>query len=72
MKLVGGKSFEIGEEGRLNTFVTISFDNNTLFREGLSRGKVGADGYTRQDFYKNAYQYNTNTTAMGSFNYRIN
>ena len=72
VKLVGGKSFEIGEEGRLNTFVTISFDNNTLFREGLSRGKVGADGYTRQDFYKNAYQYNTNTTAMGSFNYRIN
>ena len=72
VKLVGGKSFEIGEEGRLNTFVTISFDNNTLFREGLSRGKVGADGYTRQDFYKNAYQYNTNTTAMGSFNYRVN
>ena len=72
VKLVGGKSFEIGEEGRLNTFVTIGFDNNTLFREGLSRGKVGADGYTRQDFYKNAYQYNTNTTAMGSFNYRIN
>jgi hypothetical protein len=72
VKLVGGKSFEIGEEGRLNTFVTISFDNNTLFREGLSRGKVSADGYTRQDFYKNAYQYNTNTTAMGSFNYRIN
>ena len=72
VRLVGGKSFEIGEEGRLNTFVTLSFDNNTLFREGLSRGKVGADGYTRQDFYKNSSQYNTNTTAMGSFNYRIN
>ena len=40
--------------------------------KGLSRGKVGADGYTRQDFYKTSYQYNTNTTAMGSFNYRIN
>ena len=72
VRLVGGKSFEIGKEGRLNTFVTLSFDNNTLFREGLSRGKVGADGYTRQDFYKNSSQYNTNTTAMGSFNYRIN
>jgi hypothetical protein len=71
IKLNGGKSFEIGE-GRLNTFITLSFDNNTLYREGLSRGKVGADGYTRQNFYKNAYQYNTNTTAMGSFNYRIN
>ncbi|MDB2394363.1 carboxypeptidase-like regulatory domain-containing protein [Flavobacteriaceae bacterium] len=71
IKLNGGKSFEIGE-GRLNTFITLSFDNNTLYREGLSRGKVGADGYTRQNFYKNAFQYNTNTTAMGSFNYRIN
>jgi hypothetical protein len=71
IKLNGGKSFEIGE-GRLNTFITLSFDNNTLYREGLSRGKVGADGYTRQNFYKNANQYNTNTTAMGSFNYRIN
>lgn len=72
IKLNGGKSFDIGNEGRLNTFFTIGFDNNTLFREGLSRGKVGADGYTRQDFYKTSYQYNTNTTAMGSFNYRIN
>ena len=72
IKLGAGKSFEVGKEGRLNTFITLSFDNNTLFREGLSRGKVGADGYTRQNFYKKTFEYSTNTTAMGSFNYRIN
>lgn len=72
IKLDAGKSFDVGNEGQFNTFITLSFDNNTLFKEGLSRGKVGADGYTRQNFYKNAFQYNTNTTAMGSFSYRIN
>lgn len=72
IKLTGGKAFTLGEEGRLSAFITLNFDNNTFFKEGPSRGKVGADGYTRQDFYKNAYQYNTNTTAMGSFNWRIN
>ena len=72
IKINGGRSFEVGETGRLNSFITLSFDNNTLFREGLSRGKVGADGYTRQDFFRNTYQYKTNSTAMGSLNYRIN
>ena len=72
IKLGAGKSFEVGKEGRFNSFITLSFDNNTLFKEGLSRGKVGADGYTRQNFYKKTFQYSTNTTAMGSFNYRIN
>ena len=68
----GGRSFEIGEEGRLNAFFTVGFDNSNTFNSGLNRGKIGADGYTRQDFNKDSYSYTTNTTAMGVLNYRMN
>ena len=72
LNINGGRSFELGEEGRLNTFFTLGFDNSSTFNSGVSRGKVGADGYTRQDFKKDRYSYNTNTTAMGVLNYRMN
>tara|TARA_B110000027_G_scaffold14219_1_gene13902 strand:- start:1464 stop:4232 length:2769 start_codon:yes stop_codon:yes gene_type:complete len=68
----GGRSFELGEEGRLNAFFTVGFDNSSTFNSGLNRGKIGADGYTRQDFNKDSYSYLTNTTAMGVLNYRMN
>ncbi|MDC1472228.1 TonB-dependent receptor [Flavobacteriaceae bacterium] len=68
----GGRSFELGEEGRLNAFFTAGFDNSSTFNSGLNRGKIGADGYTRQDFNKDSYSYTTNTTAMGVLNYRMN
>ena len=72
LNINGGRSFELGEEGRLNAFFTLGFDNSSSFNSGNSRGKVGADGYTRQDFKKDSYSYNTNTTAMGVLNYRMN
>ena len=72
LNINGGRSFELGEEGRLNAFFTLGFDNASSFNSGVSRGKVGADGYTRQDFKKDSYSYNTNTTAMGVLNYRMN
>ena len=72
LNINGGRSFELGEEGRLNTFFTIGFDNSSSFNSGANRGKIGADGYTRQDFKKDSYSYSTNTTAMGVLNYRMN
>ncbi len=72
LSINGGRSFELGEEGRLNAFFTVGFDNSSTFNSGLNRGKIGADGYTRQDFNKDSYSYTTNTTAMGVLNYRMN
>ena len=56
----------------MNAFFTVGFDNSSTFNSGLNRGKIGADGYTRQDFNKDSYDYATNTTAMGVLNYRMN
>ncbi len=72
LNINGGRSFELGEEGRLNAFFTVGFDNSSNYNTGLNRGKIGADGYTRQDFEKTSYSYTTNTTAMGVLNYRLN
>jgi hypothetical protein len=72
LSINGGRSFELGEEGRLNAFFNVGFDNSSTFNSGLNRGKIGADGYTRQDFNKDSYGYATNTTAMGVLNYRTN
>jgi len=70
--LSGGKKFEIGDESSLSTFITASFDADNKFIEGVSRGSITAQGTVNSDFYKKSFKYNTNTTVMGTANYRIN
>lgn len=70
--LSGGKSFQIGEESSLSTFITASFDTNNNFVEGISRGSITAQGTINSDFYKRSFKHDTNTTVMGTVNYRIN
>ncbi|OCB77393.1 TonB-dependent receptor [Flavobacterium crassostreae] len=70
--LSGGKKFNIGEQGSLSTFITASFGTDSKFTEGVDRGSVTAQGLANSDFYKKSYKYSTNTTVMGSFNYKIN
>ena len=66
-----GKSFDIGEEGRLNFFATASFDNGYSYREGLTRS-INAQGVFNKDFHQENFTYTTNSTAMFNTNYRIN
>lgn len=66
-----GKSFNFGEEGRLNLFATASFDNGYEFREGINQ-TASAQGARQKSFYQEKFAYKTNSTGMFNANYRIN
>ncbi|MBP0902613.1 TonB-dependent receptor domain-containing protein [Mariniflexile gromovii] len=70
--LSGGKKFSLGDESNLSTFITASFDAENKYVEGIDRGNITAQGTINSDFYKKSYKHNTNTTVMGSADYRIN
>lgn len=70
--LKGGKSFEVGENGKLSLFATASFDNGYRYTEGVSRGNVTAAGVANKDLTFQNYKYNTNTTFMTNLGYKIN
>ena len=65
-----GKSFDVGDEGRLSFFITGSFDNAYKFFEGTETDYTNV---TKKSFPNvERYNYSTNTTAMGSVIYKIN
>ena len=66
-----GKSFNIGEDGKLSLFATASFDNGYEYREGLNRN-INAQGIYNKDYNHEKYTYRTNSTGMFNANYRIN
>ena len=70
--LSGGKRFNVGESSSIGTFLTASFDADNRYIEGYDRGSVTAQGTINSDFYKKSYKHNTNTTIMGSADYKIN
>lgn len=72
ISLSGGKKFNVGENGSIGTFITASFDNDNKYNEGVYRTNITAQGLANSDFYRKSYKYNTNTTVMGSANYKIN
>ncbi len=67
-----GRSFEVGEVGKINTFITASFKSDSKFREGVVRGGVDVQGDPRTDYAIESFSYDTNTTLMGTVNYKIN
>jgi hypothetical protein len=69
--LKAGKSFNIGEAGKLNLFATANFENGFEFREGINQS-VNAQGARLKSFNQERFSYNTNTTGMFNANYRIN
>lgn len=70
--LSGGKKFSIGENGSIGTFITASFDTDNKFTEGISRSNITAQGFANTDYYKKSYKFNTNSTVMGTADYKIN
>ena len=71
VRLLGGKSFNIGSEGRLNLFATAGFGNGYEYREGVNRD-VSAQGARIRWTDQARYGYNTNSTALFNANYRFN
>jgi CarboxypepD_reg-like domain/Outer membrane protein beta-barrel family/TonB-dependent Receptor Plug Domain len=70
----GGKSFDLGSNGKLNLFGTVSTGNEYFARsEGSAKGGVNESGVANKDFSAyNLISYNTNTTAMLNVGYKIN
>jgi len=71
--LTGGKSFRIGEQGKLNIFGTASFSNKYSFEDGFQRIVGTTNENIEVDYNKvKKYEYSTKTTGMLNVNYKIN
>lgn len=71
VRLLGGKSFNVGNEGRLNFFATASFGNGYEYREGINRD-VSAQGARIRWADQERFGYKTNTTGLFNAGYLIN
>ncbi len=71
VRLLGGRSFHLGGEGRLNFFATASFGNNYEHRQGINRD-VNAQGARRRWSDQERFGYKTNTTGLFNASYLIN
>jgi hypothetical protein len=70
--LRAGKSFNIGDNGKLSLFASASYDNNYTYKSGISRGAVTVQGLARRDFLFESFTYGTNTNLNGNVNYKLN
>lgn len=72
--LSGGKSFNMGSEGKLNLFATASFGNDyTAKANGTAKGGVNEMGVANKDFSDyGSLSYNTNSTGMANLGYKVN
>jgi hypothetical protein len=70
----GGKSFDIGSEGKLSFFATASFNNDfTSKSDGTAKASVNGNGIANKDFENYSYSsYETNTTGMTNIGYKVN
>jgi len=69
----GGKSFSIGDEGRLNLFATVFHKNNYEFKDEGFLTDADADGvFRRNEFTFDTYGYITNSSGMLNLVYSIN
>lgn len=66
ISLMGGDSFNLADETKLNIFAVASFDNSFKYKEGVARGDVNVSGVARKNFDRKGYFYDTNTTFMGN------
>jgi len=71
VRLLGGKSFNLGREGRLNLFATASFNNGYEYREGINND-VSAQGARKRWADQERFGYTTNSTGLFNASYLIN
>lgn len=71
--LSGGKSFSIGNQGRLNLFATVFHKNSYGFKDEGFLTDADADGnFRRNEFNFDSYGYTTNSSGMLNLVYSIN
>ena len=66
--LNAGKSFDIGEESRLNLFLTASFDSNYEYRRGETTDYTLVENKSFEQAEE--YEYGTSTTIMANAGFR--
>lgn len=71
LRLLGGKSFNLGDERRLNIFASASYGNDFEYRKGFNRS-VNAQGANLLSLDQERFGYNTNTTGLFNANYILN
>ena len=71
LALRGGKSFNIGQQGKLNLFATAGFENGYTYKEGINRS-VNAQEANLKSFDQKTFAYNTSSTGMFNAGYRLN
>lgn len=71
LRLLGGKSFNLGGESRLNIFASASYGNDFEYRKGFNRS-VNAQGANLLSLDQERFGYNTNTTGLFNANYILN
>ncbi|UQD55326.1 TonB-dependent receptor [Flavobacterium sp. K5-23] len=70
----GGKSFQVGTEGKLSFFATAAYGNDYSSKSnGTAKASVNGNGVANKNFSKySALNFDTNTTAMANIGYKIN
>ena len=70
----GGKSFDVGAEGKLSFFATASFNNDFSSKSnGSAKASVNGNGIANKNFEDySELEYETNTTGMANIGYKIN
>ncbi|WPR72053.1 TonB-dependent receptor [Flavobacterium sp. NG2] len=72
LSLSAGKKFNVGENGSIGTFITAGFDADNKYNEGIYRTTITAQGAANTDYFRKTFEYNTNSTVMGTADYKIN
>lgn len=69
--LKGGKSYDVGNQGKVNLFATANFNNGFEYRQGINQA-TDSHGNPLKSFDQEKFSYKTNTTGMFNVNYSLN
>jgi outer membrane receptor protein involved in Fe transport len=72
ISLSAGKKFNVGANSTISAFITAGFDAENKYNEGIYRTTITAQGAANTDLFRKSYQFNTNSTVMGTADYKIN
>lgn len=71
LRVLGGKSLDLGAESRLNIFASASYGNDYEYRNGFNRS-VNAQNARLMDLNQERFAYQTNATGLFNANYIVN
>jgi TonB-dependent receptor len=71
--LAGGRTFNVGEQGRISAFATANYGNGYRYKSGFQRVVSNTNDNILTDYYDvNKYEFSTKTTLMANVAYKLN